>query len=223
MLEKVKNLLLEILPERGIIDIINTYLGIYIEFEINQTNYLIVGKCNNNDNGKYNIKIYKRNNRYHGKISHIYDCNEFYKLTDIYRKADLLAKDNVYLHHSRIFKNIRVRIYDIINKINRLKEGKIKTYEVYTLFELFAIQSYCNNINILNKIYISDGGYRPTIDKNYYKEPLTHFSYFPSIYDNIYQGEFIKPGNNQKYCITVFKGFVKQMPGNNHEKFKIYL
>jgi hypothetical protein len=110
------------------------------------------------------------------------------------------------------YNKIKRRIYNTINNIIKLKEGKIKKYQIYNELEYYIYKEICEQNNILFNIY---SGYY------YYYQKPEKFENFISICREY--PEFNRL-NNTYFC--VYKGFVNliQEPQKFFEsKFKINL
>lgn len=92
------------------------------------------------------------------------------------------------------------RVIDIIAKINRLKDGKIKYYQVKYLNEIQEITDYCLENKILSFIY-------RRIDINKLYEVPRDISLDSTFYSEIWKALEI---NEENVYICVMKGFSKK-------------
>lgn len=98
-------------------------------------------------------------------------------------------------------------IEDINSKILKLKEGKIKKYEVFSIDEIKSILDFCrlNNIMTFIKIQLTPFYYRIYSIEDYFKN-IDEF--------NTLNKDYISKRKNNNCYIYIFKGYTFGKPGN---------
>ena len=138
--------------------------------------------------------------------------------------------DNKLLYMTNEFRSNHMvkNIYHIIQNIEKLKEGKIKKYRIFSQLELEILCDYLKKNNILHTIIIvGSGEHRIVMNKN-----LSYDQYRENF--NVYKAYFGRDGENYEknkilHCfelyIQVYKGFVdlNKYSGIEKPKYGIYL
>jgi len=151
------------------------------------------------------------------KIKLLYSFNEEKQL-----EYHLSKKNNCYIYYKFIdnklvymtneFRSNHIvkNIYHIIQNIEKLKEGKIKKYNIFSQLELEILCDYLKKNNILHTIKIVGSGLRMALNKH-----LSYDEYRENF--NVYRAYFGQDGENYeknkilhcfKLYIQVYKGFV---------------
>lgn len=103
-------------------------------------------------------------------------------------------------------KNIKL-IEDINSKILKLKEGKIKKYEVYNIDQIKSILDFCRLNNIMTFIKVQ-------LTPFYYKLYSIE-DYFKNIYEfNDINNYYINKQKNNNCYIYIFKGYKSSGPSD---------
>jgi hypothetical protein len=143
----------------------------------------------------------------------------------------LSKKNNCYIYHKFIDNKLVYmtnefranhmvkNIYHIMQNIEKLKEGKIKKYRIFSQLELEILCDYLKKNNIVHTIKIVSRKFRCVINKN-----LSYDDYIESL--NVYKTYFNQSGVDYEQnkilglyelYIQVYKGFV-----NLHQRKYLY-
>jgi len=129
------------------------------------------------------------------------NCYIYYKFID---------NKLVYMTNEFRSNHIVKNIYHIIQNIEKLKEGKIKKYNIFSQLELEILCDYLKKNNILHTIKIVGSGLRMALNKN-----LSYDEYRENF--NVYRSYFGRDSESYEknkilHCfelyIQVYKGFV---------------
>ncbi len=166
-----------------------------------------------------------------------------YKTTQFEKQIEyhLSNKNNKYLYYKFIDNKLEFmtneyrsnhmvkNIYHILKNIEKLKEGKIKNYRIFTQLELEILCDYLKKNNIEHAIKITGKMGWPIHYRNIrynsiiFKENFDRFKTYFNHYDSNYEKN--KINNTYELYIQVYKGFVDLMKysGIEKPKYGIYL
>jgi len=143
-----------------------------------------------------NFEVDIDNNKYLIKFE-----NEMTKYKSLKLSITRYEQDTILLLEMKKYYKIRRRIYNNLININKLKNGKIRRYQVFNKLELEIIIKYLITKNILFRI----------CEQNISYERLYHMldkSYKFCFSMNEYYPENNKVLKNTKLYIKVYKGFI---------------
>ena len=141
-------------------------------------------------------------------------------------KADMRDEIN---YHCSFRNNRRVKhIYNTMINIGKLKDGRIKQYEIYNELELRTLCQYLDNLSVLYTIYV---------EKNQPTKINKYLSKYNGVYEGFYENfnndiknymntlefpEYNFVFRNYKVYIKVYKGFINLKVNKDFtQKYKV--
>ena len=144
-------------------------------------------------NLKFNVE---KQSEYH--LSKKNDCYLYYKFID---------NKLVYMTNEFRSNHMVKNIYHIIQNIEKLKEGKIKKYRIFSQLEVEILCDYLKTNNILHRIKIESARFRCVINRNlsYDEYKKNYYAYFRQNGKNYEKNKIL---DCFELYIQVYKGFV---------------